>query len=160
MRDDWGQQLALEVLSRLDPASATWLAPGRGELTRLAFIAGGVDFADSRHSFDAWPALKGDPELVLAKMFSSMPYIKHCDAMHAQSKAMAVYAASLGISKEGRLGETMEERSANKATELVALSSLHTETVRANDLGRWNCVTGEMWKNKSPFRLAVNMASV
>ena len=53
----------------------------------------------------------------------------------------------------------MEERSANKATELVALSSLHTETVRANDLGRWNCVTGEMWK-KSPFLLAVNMASV
>ena len=105
MRDDWGQQLAWEVLSRLDPASATWLAPGRGELTRLAFIAGGVDFADTRHSFDAWPALKGDPELVLAKMFGSMPYIKHCDAMLAQSKATAVYDASLGISKEGRLGE-------------------------------------------------------
>ena len=28
--------------------------------------------------------------------------------MLAQSKAMAVYAASLGIWKEGRLGETME----------------------------------------------------
>ena len=28
----------------------------------------------------------------------------------------------------------------------------------ANELGRRNYVTGEMWKNKSPFRLAVNMA--
>ena len=113
----------------MDPASATWLAPGRGELTRLAFIAGGVDFTDTRHSFDAWPALKGDPESVHAKMFGSMPCIKYCDVMLAQSKATAVYAASLGISKEGRLGETMEECSANKATELVALSSSHTETV-------------------------------
>merc|ERR1712136_609571 len=89
---------------------------GRGELTRLAFIAGGVDFTDTRHSFDAWPALKGDPESVPAKMFGSMPCIKHGDVMLAQSKATAVYAASLGIWKEGRLGDTMEESSANKAT--------------------------------------------
>ena len=27
-----------------------------------------------------------------------------------------------------------------------------------NVLGRWNYVTGEMWKNKSPFRLVVYMA--
>ena len=99
---------------------------GRGELTRLAFIAGGVDFTDMRHSFDAWPALKGDPESVPAKMFGSMPCIKHGDVMLAQSKATAVYVASLGIWKEGRLGETMEESSANKATELVVLSR-HTQ---------------------------------
>merc|ERR1712064_246442 len=96
---------------------------GRGELTRLAFIAGGVDFTDTRHSFDAWPALKGDPESVPAKMFGSMPCIKHGDVMLAQSKATAVYAASLGIWKEGRLGETMEESSANKATELMVLGA-------------------------------------
>ena len=28
----------------------------------------------------------------------------------------------------------------------------------ANDLGRRNCVTGEMWKNKPPFSLALNSA--
>ena len=53
----------------------------------------------------------------------------------------------------------MEESSVNKATELVALSSLHTETALANVLGRQDYVTGEMWKNKSPSHLAVNMAS-
>merc|ERR1712064_154284 len=81
------------------------------------------DLADTRHSFDAWPALKGDPESVPAKMFGSMPCIKHGDVMLAQSKATAVYAASLGIWKEGRLGETMEESSANKATELMVLGA-------------------------------------
>ena len=29
----------------------------------------------------------------------------------------------------------------------------------ANELGRRDCVTGEMWKNKPPFRLALNMAA-
>ena len=42
----------------------------------------------------------------------------------------------------------MEESSANKATELVALSSLHTETALANVLGRQDYVTGEMWKKQ------------
>ena len=92
-----GKQFAWEVLSRSDPASAMWLASGRGELTRLVFIAGGIDFTDTRHSFDAWPALKGDLESVPAKMFGSMPSIKHGDVMLAQSKATTVYAASLRI---------------------------------------------------------------
>ena len=48
--------------------------------------------------------------------------------MLEQFKATAFYAASIGIWKEGRLGETMEESSAIKATELVVLSSLHTDT--------------------------------
>ena len=39
----------------------------------------------------------------------------------SQSRATAVNAASLGIWKEDRLGETMEESSANKATELMVL---------------------------------------
>ena len=29
----------------------------------------------------------------------------------------------------------------------------------ANELGRRDYVTGEMWKNKSPFRLALNKAA-
>ena len=57
-----------------------------------------------------------------------MRSIKHGDVMLTQSKATAVYAASLGIKTEGRLGETMEESSAIKATELVVLSSLHAKT--------------------------------
>ena len=57
-----------------------------------------------------------------------MPCTKHGDVMLTLSKATAVYAASLGIWKEGRLGETMEESSPIKATELVVLSSLHAET--------------------------------
>ena len=48
--------------------------------------------------------------------------------MLAQSKVTAVHAASLGIWKEDRLGETMEETSTNKVTELIVLSR-HTETV-------------------------------
>ena len=58
-----------------------------------------------------------------------MPCVKHGDVMLAQSKATAVYFASLGIWKEGRLGETMEESSANKVTEFGYLVSTHTETV-------------------------------
>ena len=30
----------------------------------------------------------------------------------------------------------------------------------AYELGRRDCVTGEMWKNKPPFRLALNMAAI
>ena len=49
-----------------------------------------IDFTDPRHLFDAWPALK----------------------------ATTVYTARVGIWKKSRLGETMEESSAIKATEL------------------------------------------
>ena len=45
------------------------------------------------------------------------------------------------------------------SAELVVLSSLHTETTVPTEWGRRNYVTGETWKDKSPFRLAVNMAS-
>ena len=33
--------------------------------------------------------------------------------------------------------------SCRRCSKLVVLSSTHTETVLANDLGRWDCVTGE-----------------
>ena len=58
-----------------------------------AFIAGGVDITDTRHwDIEAWPAIKGDPELVPAKIYGSMPSIKHCDMVLAQSKTTDVYA--------------------------------------------------------------------
>ena len=47
-----------------------------------------------------------------------MPYVKHGDVMLAQFKATTVCTASFGIWKKSRLGETMEESSAIKATEL------------------------------------------
>jgi glutathione S-transferase len=116
-------QSYLRLKSMGKPELIYFDGPGRGELTRLAFIAGGVNFTDTRHAQDAWPAVKGDPESVPSKMFGSMPCIKHGDVMLAQSQATAVYAASLGLWKEGRLGASMEESSANKATELMVLGA-------------------------------------
>ena len=46
----------------------------------------------------------------LPRGFGSMSCIKHGDVMLAQSKGTAVYAASLGIWKEGRLGEPFKSR--------------------------------------------------
>ena len=39
------------------------------------------------------------------------------------------------------------------------MGSTHSETVFANELGRRDYVTGEMWKNKPPVRLAFNAAT-
>jgi glutathione S-transferase len=113
----------LKLKSMGKPELIYFAGPGRAELTRLAFTAGNVAFTDTRHEMSAWPAIKSDPESIPAKMFGSMPCIKHGDVMLAQSQATAVYAANLGIWKEGRLGDTMEESSANKATELMVLGA-------------------------------------
>ena len=43
----------LKVKSIGKPELIDFDLTGRGELTRLAFIAGGVDFTGTRHSFDA-----------------------------------------------------------------------------------------------------------
>ena len=124
----------------------------RGELTRLVFIAGGIDFTDTRHSFDAWLALKGDLESVPAKMFGSMPCIKHGDVMLAQSKATTVYAASLGI-LETRSPVRNHGRELSKQGDGVAHGSHF-----ADELDRRDYATGELWKNELPFRLALDMA--
>ena len=71
--------------------------PGRGELSRLCFAAGGVEFTDTRVKQPDWPAIKGDAESVPAKMFGSMPCIKHGDLLIAQSTACSQYAADCGI---------------------------------------------------------------
>lgn len=111
--------------------------PGRGELTRLAFTAGGVAFTDTRHEMGAWPSIKNDRESVPAKCFGSMPCIKHGDVHLAQSQATAIYAASLGIWKE-RLGETMDKRSENRATELMVLGA-HADAQAA----MYKCLFGD-----------------
>ena len=45
-----------------------------------------IDFTDTRHSFDAWPALKGHSELVLAKMIRlhALYQTRRCDACAIQ----------------------------------------------------------------------------
>merc|ERR1712241_1117021 len=62
-----------------------------------AFAAGGVEFTDTRLTFQEWPGVKQDPESVPAKMFGSMPVIKHGNFLLAQSISVSQYAADLGI---------------------------------------------------------------
>merc|ERR1711957_1009702 len=79
------------------PELVYFAGPGRAELARLAFAAGGVEITDTKYTFEDWPAVKGDPESAPAKMFGSMPVIKHGDFLVAQSMSVAQYAADLGI---------------------------------------------------------------
>jgi len=95
-------------------------AEGRGQLTRLAFAAGGISFEDTRYSFSAWPAVKSNLESVPAKCFGQMPCIKHGDVLLAQSVATAVYAAELGIYAQGRLG-SKAVAAQNRALDLMAM---------------------------------------
>jgi len=71
--------------------------PGRANLTRLAFVAAGVDFTDTR--VDDWPSMKSDPESVPSKLFGQMPAIKQGDQLIAQSIATACHAAEQGLWK-------------------------------------------------------------
>jgi len=78
--------------------------PGRANLTRLAFVAGGTPFVDNRVA--NWPAVKGDPASVPSLLFGSMPAVKHGDLLVGQSAATATYAADLG----GLLGASAADR--------------------------------------------------
>lgn len=71
--------------------------PGRGELARLAFKAGGVQFVDTRVKQEAWPAHKENPTHPAAKMFQSMPVCVHGEKLIAQSAAIFQYAADMGL---------------------------------------------------------------
>jgi len=82
--------------------------PGRAQLARLAFAAGGVDYTDTRVTQEQWPTVKHDPNGMPAKLFGSMPIIKHGDVLIAQSIAVAQYAADLGINSAP--GPTDEQR--------------------------------------------------
>ena len=68
---------------------------GRANLTRLALVAGGVAFTDTRVA--DWPTLKSDPTSVPSQLFGSLPCLRHGDLMLAQSIALAAYAAELGL---------------------------------------------------------------
>jgi glutathione S-transferase len=78
--------------------------PGRANLTRLAFVAGGIKFTDTRVA--NWPEVKADPASVPAQLFGSMPAMKHGDILLAASAATAMYAADLG----GLIGASAADR--------------------------------------------------
>ena len=73
--------------------------PGRGNLTRLCFVAGGVEFKDTRLNFggEEWKNIKSDPKSPQAQLFGHMPCIKSGDLLIGQSVACACYAADLGV---------------------------------------------------------------
>lgn len=72
-------------------------APGRAELTRLCFHAGGIEFKDERLSNEQFQAAKKDLSHPVAQRFGSVPILVH-DSLHiAQSMACCQYAADLGI---------------------------------------------------------------
>ena len=107
---------------------------GRGELTRLVFIAGVSTSPTCDTCFDAWPALKGHSESIPVMMIRlhALYQTRQCDA-----------CANLRPRRE-----------------LWNLEGFDTHRNRiADELGKQDYVTGEMWKNISPFLLAVNMAS-
>lgn len=107
-----------------DPELIYFDGPGRGNLTRLVFEAGGVKFKDTRVEFNtAWPEMKADSSSIPAQCFGSMPVIKHGDKIIGQSLAIAVYAAELGIYQQGRLGDTPAEVALNRATDIMMIQT-------------------------------------
>lgn len=71
--------------------------PGRANVARLAFVAGGVAFTDTRFSFETWPAVKSDPTSVPSRLFDQMPCLEHDGLLLGESVAVATYAAELGL---------------------------------------------------------------
>lgn len=70
---------------------------GRGELIRLAFHAGGVEFTDTRVEANDWPPMKEDPNSAPGKCFKTVPVLVHGDHLLGDSVAIAQYAADLGL---------------------------------------------------------------
>lgn len=103
--------------------------PGRANLTRLAFAAGGVTYKDTRYKMSDWPAVKSDAGSVPAQCFGSMPVIKNGDLMVAQSCATASYAAELGVYAAGRLGGTPALVAENRAIDSMLIQT--NEDVRS-----------------------------
>ena len=80
--------------SETEPELSYFDGPGRANLTRLAFVAGGTNFKDNRIA--NWPEVKSNPSSTPAQLFGSLPVIKHGDLLLAASTATAMYAADLG----------------------------------------------------------------
>lgn len=93
--------------------------PGRANLARLALVAGGVDFVDTRIAWKDFGGIKADADSVPAQLFGQLPCLKHGDYLVGQSIAIACYAAELGLWSDGRLGVGAEALR-NKGTEFMA----------------------------------------
>jgi len=119
-----------------DPELMYFNGPGRANLTRLAFEAGGVKFIDTRVA--NWPEVKADPNSAPAQLFGVMPVIKHGDNLIGQSLAVALYAAELGIYQQGRLGETPGEVAVNRATDIMLIQT--NEDLRST---MYKCLFGD-----------------
>ena len=117
---EWGFRNETKVTTASKPELIYFDGPGRAELARQAFKIGEVDFADTRHSFEAWPSVKADESSIPAQCFGSMPCIHDGDLLLAQSQACAVYAAEVGIYQQGVLGDTP---GLNRAIDLMVLGA-------------------------------------
>ena len=119
-----------------------------------------IDFTDTRHSFDAWPDLKGHSESVPAKMIRlhALYQTRRCDACAIQGYGRLRREP---WNLEGRSrGRNHGRELSNQGDGVGSLVSTHTHRNRfADELGRQDYVTGEMWKNKSSFRLAMYKAT-
>jgi len=74
--------------------------PGRGELIRLCFAAGDVEFTDQRLAPAEFGAMKADPSSLVNSRFGSIPIVQQGDMVIAQSAACSSYASSLGVSAQ------------------------------------------------------------
>jgi len=102
----WGLKASLEGVQPVvspspqvsgKPELTYFSGPGRAELSRLAFAAGGVEYDCKCISPDEWPGVKSDSDSLPAKLFGSMPVLRHGDFILAQSMAVAQYAADIGM---------------------------------------------------------------
>ena len=91
--------------------------PGRANLTRLALVAGDVSFKDTRVA--DWPAMKADPSSVPGQLFGSLPCLKHGSLILAQSIALAVYAADLGL--YNKAGDSVD--AATRAVDVMVVTT-------------------------------------
>jgi len=101
------------------PELTYFAGPGRAQLTRLVFAAGGVEFKDTRHSFEEWAKIKADPECLAHKGFGQMPFLTHGDVLIFQSHAVAQYAAEIGINKNRKWAN----EALNRATDKMVLDT-------------------------------------
>lgn len=113
--------MATERKSQDAPELMYFNGPGRANLTRLAFAAGGVQFVDTR--VENWPDVKADPSSTPAQLFGQMPCVKHGGLLVGQSLATATYAAELGIWAEGRLGGDSVTVAKNRAVEVMVATT-------------------------------------
>lgn len=125
---------------------------GRAEVTRLAFMVGGIRFTDTRLSRSEWKEIKKNPNSVPARLFGTLPCLQHGDFIIAQSHATAVYAAELGIWAQGRIGFG-EDLVRNRADEIMVLGA-HADLQAVMS----KCVTGTQESKQAGHRALPGLA--